>query len=55
MGATSGTGSAYPSIAPELTLGYKWGSVFSFLCSVLQIVGCSFVLFLLAIVLSVLL
>jgi len=25
-GATSGTGTAYPSEAPEFTPGFKWGS-----------------------------
>ena len=48
----------YPSGGPEFTPSFQWGLcclVFSFLCSALQIVVCLFVLFLLAIVLSVLL
>ena len=55
-GATSETGTAYPSRAPTFTRGFQWGSPYSicsFLCSVLQIAVCPFVLFLLAIVLSV--
>ena len=54
---TSGAGIAYLSGAPEFTPAFYWGSccsIFSFMCSVLQIVVCHFVLFLLAIVLSVL-
>ena len=31
MGATSGTGTAYPSREPEFTPGFKWGSYFSVL------------------------
>ena len=34
-GATSGTGTAYPSGAPEFTTGFLWGScysIFSFIC-----------------------
>ena len=34
-GATSGTGTAYPSGAPEFTSGFQWGScysIFSFIC-----------------------
>ena len=55
-GATSGAGTAFPSEAPEFTPGFQWGSyysIFSFMCNVLQIVVCPFVLFLFAIVLSV--
>ena len=47
-GATSGVGSAYPS------LGFYWGSchsIFGFMCNVLKIVICPVVPFLLAIVL----
>jgi len=33
-GATSGTGTAYPSVAPQLTTCW----IFSFLCSVLSII-----------------
>ena len=49
----------YPSGAPEVIPGFQWGSsysIFSFLCSVLQIVFffCPFVLFSLAIALSIL-
>ena len=48
-----------PTLPEHLgSLGCKWGScysIFSFLCNVLYIVACPFVLFLLAIVLSVLL
>ena len=56
-GATSGSTSADPSGAPEFIPGFQWGScysIFSFMCSVLQIVVCPFVFFLLAIVLFVL-
>ena len=56
-GVTSGAGTVHPSGAPEFIPGFQWGScysIFGFLCSVLQIVVCSFVLFLFAIVLSVL-
>ena len=34
-GATSGAGTAYPSVAPEFTLSLQWGScysIFSFIC-----------------------
>ena len=44
--------------APEFTPVFLWGlcySIFSFLCSFLYITACSFVLFLLAIMLSILL
>ena len=56
-GATSGAGTAHPSGAPEFTPGFQWGSCYSiqFYLYVLFIVVCPFVLFLLAIVLSVLL
>ena len=40
-GATSGPGTVYPSMAPEFTHGFQWGScfsIFSFLYSVLQII-----------------
>ena len=56
-GAISVVGTAYPSRAPEFTPGFQWGScysIFSFMCNALQIVVCPFVLFLLAIALSVL-
>ena len=56
-GVTCGAGTAYLSGGPEFTLGFKWCSycsIFSFLCKVLQIDVCVFVLFLLGIVLSVL-
>ena len=49
--ATSGTGTSYPSGAPEFTSGFKWGScypIFSFMCMFCR---SFFVLFLLAIVL----
>ena len=56
---TGGTETANPSCAHEFTPGFsQWGScfsIFSFPCNVLQIVVCPLVLFLLAIVLSVLL
>ena len=55
--ATTGTGTAHHSTAPEFTPGFYWGSccsIFSFLCSVLQILICPFGFFLLTIVLSVL-
>ena len=57
-GEISGAGAIFPSGAPDFTPGFQWGScysIFSFMCNVLQIVVCPFVLFLLAIVLSVLL
>ena len=49
----SGAGTAYPSGAPKFTPGFEWDScysIFSFMC-----MFCPFILFLLAIVLSVLL
>ena len=57
-GVTSGVGTAYPSGAPRFTLGFLLGFVLLdlyFYMYVLQIVVCPFVLFLSAIVLSVLL
>ena len=51
--ATSGAGIANPSGAPEFTPGFEWGScysIFSFMCMFCRSL---FVLFLLAIVLSV--
>ena len=54
---TSGAVTAYPSGAPEFTPVFQWGSwcsLFSFQCSILLIIACLFVPFLLAIVLSVL-
>jgi hypothetical protein len=60
-GVTSGAGTTYPAGEPEFTLVFfKFGSccsIFSFLCSILLTIVCLklFVLFLLAIVLSVLL
>ena len=51
-GATSGAGTAYLSGAPEFTPDFQWSN--SFMCNILQIVVCPFVLFLLPIVLSVL-
>ena len=56
--ATSGAGTAYHSGAPKTTPGFQRGSccsMFSFLCSVLQIAVCPIVPFHLATVLSVLL
>ena len=56
-GATSGAGTAYPSGAPEFITGFQWGScysILSFMCNVLLIVVCPFVLFLLVIGFSVL-
>ena len=47
----SGTGTINPSGAPEFTPGFQWDQcclIFSFLCSILQIVVCPFVLYLLA-------
>ena len=35
MGVTSGAGTAYPSVAPEFTHDFQWGScysIFSFIC-----------------------
>ena len=55
--ATYRAGSAYPSGALEFIHGFKWVSfflIFSFLCNVLWIIVCPFVLFLLAILMSVL-
>ena len=43
MSATNGAGTAFPSVAHEFTSGFQWGSccsIFSFLCSVLQIIVC---------------
>ena len=51
---TSGAGTTYPSGAPEFSWGSRY-SIFSFMCIVLKIVVCPFVLLLLTIVLSVLL
>ena len=56
-GATSDAATVCPSGAPEVTPSCQWDSscsIISFLCIVLQTVVCPFVLFLLAIVLSVL-
>jgi hypothetical protein len=56
-GVTGGAGSAYPSAAYVFTCSFCVGSccsIFNVLCNVLFIVVCSFVLFLLTIVLSVL-
>jgi hypothetical protein len=56
--ATCRPGTVYHSEAPEFTRVVYWGSccsIFNFLCNVVQIIFCPFVLFLLAIVLSVLL
>ena len=56
-GVTRGAGTAFSFGALEFTLGFQWSlccSIFSFLCSVLQIIVCPFVLFLLAMVVSVL-
>ena len=57
-GATNGTGTAYPSGAHEFSpifiIGGLCGSTFGFLCSVLYIIVCSFVVFLVAIALSAL-
>ena len=55
---TSGTGTVYTSETPEFSPGFSWEScysIFGFMCNVLQIVVCPFVLFLLVIVLSILL
>jgi hypothetical protein len=56
MGATSGSGTAYPSGAPGIIPGFSGVLVTRSLCIVyaLQIVVCPFVRFVLAIVLSVL-
>ena len=57
MGVTSGAGTAYPLRAPEFTPGFQWVScylIFIFYMYVLLIIVCPFVLFFLAIVLSVL-
>jgi hypothetical protein len=56
MESISGVGTAYPSVASECTPGFKLDSrctVFNSLCSVSLIIVCPFVLFILAIVLSV--
>ena len=52
---TDGAGTSCPTGAPEFTTCFKCCSIFSFLCSDLQVLVCPFVLFLLAILLSVLL
>ena len=47
-GATSGLGTIYHFEPPGITSGFLWGScysILSFMCSVLQIVTCPFVLF----------
>jgi hypothetical protein len=54
MGAISGAGTAYLSGSPRFLVGFVLLDLI-FLCSVLYIVVCPFVLFLLAIMLSVLL
>ena len=57
-GVLCGAGTAYPSTAPEFTPGFKWDlccSIVSFLCTVLYIILCPFVLFLFSIVVYVLL
>ena len=49
-GATSIAETSHPSGAPEVTPGFQWCfcySIFSFLCKILQIVVCPFVLFVL--------
>ena len=54
---TYGAGTTYPSGASEFTPGFQWGSccsICSYLYNDLQIVVCPLVIFLLAIVLSVL-
>ena len=56
-GVTCGAGTASPSGAPAFNPAFSLGScwsIFGYLCNVLLIVVCPFVLFLLAIVLSVL-
>ena len=58
MFATSVTGTADPSGAPEFTPGFQWGSrysIFSFVCMFCRSLFVLFILFHLAIVLSVLL
>ena len=50
-----GTGTAYYSTAPAFTPGFSGIRVARFLCSVLKIIFCPFVLFPLSIVLSALL
>ena len=59
MGVRNGAGIAYPAGPPDLTLGFQQGSccsIFGFMCGILWIFDCPFVLFLfLVIVLSVLL
>ena len=45
LGATSRTGTAYPSRAPEFNPDFQWGSCYSicsFLCGVLWIVVCPY-------------
>ena len=56
-GANSGAGTTYPSGEPEFTASFQWGSccsIFSFLCCALWMILCSFGLFSVAIVCSVL-
>ena len=56
-GVTSGAGAACSAGSPEFPFGFYWGSccsVFSILCSFLQIMVCSFVLYFLVIKICVL-
>ena len=59
MDVSNGTGTAYPSRAPEFTPGFQWGlcySIFSFICVLCRsLFVLLYFFFLLAIVLSVLL
>ena len=52
--ATCGAGTLYPSRAQRFTPGFQWGLIYSFLYCALKVILCPFVLFSLAIVLSVL-
>ena len=54
-GATSEAVTAYPSGAIEFTPGFLWGSCYSIFCFMCMVCRSLFVLFLLAVVLSVLL
>jgi hypothetical protein len=45
MGATSGAGTSYPSRAPDLNPGFKWGSCYSIFSSMCMFCRSLFVLF----------
>ena len=55
IGVISGAGASYPSGTPEFIPGFQWGSCYSILSFMCTFCRSLFVLFLLAIVLSILL